>query len=219
MYRLILNTYYLLLIMACFSFPGIVSAETVNSNSIITKYGEPKIDRPQQNQSKDSQTEEGLSETKEAVWPTKRGMVMYDSFVQTHTTIDAIDIVGVDSTDSVFSTHSGEVIFAGWDKINNGTYGNMVMVKSSDNKFISLYGHMSQILTKQGEKIKKGSLVGKVGSTSSVPGFANLHLHYEHRLIGSLFGIIGRGPKMEPPILPKLIPFRCNSPVFCNTKW
>ena len=40
----------------------------------------------------------------------------------------------------------------------------------------SVYGHMSKIITKQGQKVLRGDLIGNVGRTGSVTG---PHLHYE----------------------------------------
>ena len=40
----------------------------------------------------------------------------------------------------------------------------------------SVYGHMSKIIAKQGQKILRGDLIGNVGRTGNVTG---PHLHYE----------------------------------------
>jgi murein DD-endopeptidase MepM/ murein hydrolase activator NlpD len=47
---------------------------------------------------------------------------------------------------------------------------------------ISVYNHFSAFLVKEGDKVKKGQPVGKVGATGFVTG---PHLHWEIRAAGS----------------------------------
>ena len=65
----------------------------------------------------------------------------------------------------------GVVIKSGW---NNG-YGNYIKVKHS-NGFETVYGHLSKIKIKKGQKVSKGDVIGEVGSTGRSTG---PHLHYE----------------------------------------
>jgi murein DD-endopeptidase MepM/ murein hydrolase activator NlpD len=76
----------------------------------------------------------------------------------------------------VFASASGTVIFAGV----SGGYGNLIQIKHI-NGYITLYGHLSKILVHQGQKVKRGQLIGKVGATGRVTG---PHLHFEIRLNG-----------------------------------
>lgn len=71
----------------------------------------------------------------------------------------------------VKSTADGMVIFAGY-KVG---YGNLVILTHGEN-FKTLYGHLSEILVKEGENIKADTFIGKVGSTGRSTG---PHLHYE----------------------------------------
>ena len=60
-----------------------------------------------------------------------------------------------------------------------GGYGNYVAVDHGLYKGVNyrtLYGHMSTITVKEGQKVKKGQVVGYVGSTGWSTGW---HLHYE----------------------------------------
>ncbi len=50
----------------------------------------------------------------------------------------------------------------------------------------TLYGHLSKTIVKQGQKIKRGEVIGLVGSTGTSTG---PHLHYE---------VINRGNKVDP---------------------
>jgi murein DD-endopeptidase MepM/ murein hydrolase activator NlpD len=55
-----------------------------------------------------------------------------------------------------------------------GGYGNVIKIKHADN-YISLYAHQSRLKAKKGEIVKKGQIIGYVGSTgrSTAP-----HLHF-----------------------------------------
>ncbi len=78
--------------------------------------------------------------------------------------------------ESVYAAASGKVIFAGV----SGGYGNLIQIRHT-NGYITFYGHLSKILTKQGHKVRRGELIGKVGATGRVTG---PHLHFEIRKNG-----------------------------------
>lgn len=86
-----------------------------------------------------------------------------------------IDIEG-DTGDNVQSTANGKVILAGW----YSGYGNCVRVKH-EHGYETLYGHLSKIVVKEGQKISAGEEIGKLGSTGRSTG---PHLHYEVRFEG-----------------------------------
>lgn len=65
----------------------------------------------------------------------------------------------------------GTVEFAG----TRGGFGNCIMLKHA-NGFETLYGHLSQIMVRVGQKVNIGQVIGKVGSTGRSTG---PHLHYE----------------------------------------
>jgi len=65
----------------------------------------------------------------------------------------------------------GIVVKSGW----NGGYGNYIKVKHG-NGYETVYGHLSKVSVKKGQKVKKGDVIGKVGSTGRSTG---AHLHYE----------------------------------------
>ena len=58
-----------------------------------------------------------------------------------------------------------------------GSFGNFIEV-THGNGFITAYGHLSKRLVKKGDKVERGQVIGRVGSTgkSTAP-----HLHYEIR--------------------------------------
>ena len=61
-----------------------------------------------------------------------------------------------------------------------GGYGNCIIVQHK-NDFQTLYGHLSHIDVKDGQSVKTGDVIGKVGSTGRSTG---THLHYEVRKNG-----------------------------------
>ena len=75
---------------------------------------------------------------------------------------------------SVRATADGLVITAGW----NSGYGRCVVIDHG-NGYQTLYGHLSGLDVVEGQAIRQGEIVGRVGSTgrSTSP-----HLHYEVRI-------------------------------------
>lgn len=87
-----------------------------------------------------------------------------------------IDIPAPTGTPAV-AVDSGTVIYSGVQ----GTYGNTVMIRH-DNGLVSLYAHNSSLVVKVGDKVKKGQVVTKIGSTGRSTG---PHLHFEIRVNGT----------------------------------
>lgn len=86
---------------------------------------------------------------------------------------DGIDIANAWGT-PVSATADGVVSFAG---VKNG-YGQIVVVDHG-NGLSTAYGHLSRIEVEQGQTIKRGDELGRLGSTGRSTG---PHLHYEVRL-------------------------------------
>lgn len=90
-----------------------------------------------------------------------------------------------------FPAAEGVPIYATGDGIveqsdaNMQGYGNHVVINHGYS-YQTLYGHMSKIMVRAGQKVKRGQLIGLVGSTglSTAP-----HLHYE---------VIKNGQKVNP---------------------
>lgn len=78
--------------------------------------------------------------------------------------------------DPVKTTADGRVAFTGW----KGGYGNCIIIQHK-NDFQTLYGHLSHINVNDGQEVKTGDVIGKVGSTGHSTG---AHLHYEVRKNG-----------------------------------
>lgn len=78
--------------------------------------------------------------------------------------------------ESVFAAATGKVIFAGVD----GGYGNLIKIHHNK-EYTTYYAHLSKILVRRGEKVRRGQLIGKVGMTGYATG---PHLHFEIRRYG-----------------------------------
>ena len=74
----------------------------------------------------------------------------------------------------IFSAHGGQVIYAG---TGFRGYGRFVIVEFGD-EWATFYSHLDRILVRQGQVIKKGELIGKMGRTGRATGN---HLHFELR--------------------------------------
>ncbi len=83
-----------------------------------------------------------------------------------------VDLAGPEGT-RVKVTNDGKVTHAGWF----AAYGNEIDVDHGMG-FATRYGHLSQILVKEGQVVKKGDVIGIQGSTGRSTGN---HLHYEVR--------------------------------------
>jgi len=70
----------------------------------------------------------------------------------------------------ICASASGEVIYSGW----LGGYGNAIKIKHKDG-YVTLYGHCSKLLVKTGDKVRKGQIIAKAGSTGRSTG---CHLHF-----------------------------------------
>lgn len=81
--------------------------------------------------------------------------------------------IGVPSGRKIRAAAGGVVTTAGW----YGGYGKCVIVKHRGG-WSTLYAHQSRIAVKVGKKLKRGALVGYVGSTGHSTG---PHLHFETR--------------------------------------
>lgn len=72
----------------------------------------------------------------------------------------------------IYATAEGTVQTAG--NLGNG-YGNHIVIQHGYS-YSTLYGHMSRIKAKRGQRVKRGEVIGYVGNTGKSTGS---HLHYE----------------------------------------
>ncbi|WP_300725148.1 M23 family metallopeptidase [uncultured Bacteroides sp.] len=78
----------------------------------------------------------------------------------------------------VYATGNGTVIRAGWE----GLYGNCINIDHGFG-YVTKYAHLSKIDVRAGQKVVRGEVIGKVGSTGKSTG---PHLHYEVHLKGQI---------------------------------
>jgi murein DD-endopeptidase MepM/ murein hydrolase activator NlpD len=84
---------------------------------------------------------------------------------------EGIDLTALRGT-NIYATADGEVIQAGY---RAGGFGKKVLLDHGHG-YRTLYGHCNEVLVEPGQHVKRGEVIGKVGSTglSKSP-----HLHYE----------------------------------------
>jgi len=70
----------------------------------------------------------------------------------------------------LLAVNDGKVIFSG----RMGGYGKVIKIKHAGG-YMSLYAHQSRLRAKRGQKVKKGQIIGYVGSTGRSTG---PHLHF-----------------------------------------
>ncbi len=85
----------------------------------------------------------------------------------------AIDIAAFPYT-PIQATADGEVLYATW----RGGYGLVVALKHQHG-FTTRYAHMARMSVSRGKKVKKGEIIGYVGTTGVSTGY---HCHYEVRM-------------------------------------
>ena len=88
--------------------------------------------------------------------------------------------IGAGSGSPIAAADDGVVVFAG---VQSG-YGNIVLISHGlerGRELVTAYAHQSAILVSDGERVRKGQTIGRVGSTGNSTG---PHLHFETRLDG-----------------------------------
>ena len=92
--------------------------------------------------------------------------------IERHSGID----LGAGEGTPIHAADSGTVVLADW----KGGYGKCIII-SHGNGIATLYGHQSQLLVSEGQAVRQGQVIGRVGSTGWSTG---PHLHFEVRLDG-----------------------------------
>ena len=85
-----------------------------------------------------------------------------------------IDLAGPVGT-PIYATGDGTVSESGY---HNGGYGNLVKLDHGRG-IETRYGHLSAILVRAGQRVTRGQMIGRMGSTGRSTGS---HLHYEVRI-------------------------------------
>ena len=90
----------------------------------------------------------------------------------------AVDIGAATGT-AVYAADGGFVSFAGWSTVG---YGNLIVIDHA-NGYVTYYAHLSSFKVVIGQGVKRGQLIGGVGSTGNSSG---PHTHFEIRYNGVL---------------------------------
>jgi murein DD-endopeptidase MepM/ murein hydrolase activator NlpD len=93
-------------------------------------------------------------------------------YTRPHEGIDIINEVGT----PIYATADGVVEFVG----RQGGYGLAIEINHGFS-LKTLYGHLSQIIVREGQQVKRGELIARSGNTGLSNG---PHLHYEVRING-----------------------------------
>lgn len=108
------------------------------------------------------------------IWPAAGVITQGYSFFH-----KAIDIANR-GAGPILATDAGVVTTAGWP--DSSGYGNRVILDHG-NGYVTLYAHMSVIQVVAGQRVKRGDVLGQMGSTGRSTG---THLHFEIRQGGAL---------------------------------
>lgn len=76
----------------------------------------------------------------------------------------------------IYASAHGKVVFTGWC----GALGKVVKIDHGYN-YLTVYGHLNSIKVRKGQEVRRGQLIGGMGSTGYSTG---PHLHYEVRYRG-----------------------------------
>ena len=99
-----------------------------------------------------------------------------------------VDFAAAEGT-PVRAVKNGTVSFI---KKNDTTFGNYIILKHEDNSMTSVYAHMSRLAASEGDPVRRGDIIGYVGSTGMATG---PHLHFEIR-----FGGVAEDPEKLLPV-------------------
>jgi murein DD-endopeptidase MepM/ murein hydrolase activator NlpD len=126
------------------------------------------------------QDQKSLLASTPSVWPA-RGWVTsdfgqrLDPYTAERVMHQGLDIAAPHGKE-VYAPSDGTVVFAGLE----GGYGNVLVIDHGYG-IKTRYGHLSRLMVKAGDKIKRGALIAAVGNTGRSTG---PHLHYEVRVNG-----------------------------------
>jgi murein DD-endopeptidase MepM/ murein hydrolase activator NlpD len=104
-------------------------------------------------------------------WDLNSGFgVRKDPFTGTYAQHQGLDM-GAEMRSPIFATGEGKVTHADFE----GNYGRMVEIDHGMG-LTTRYGHMSRILVKKGDVVKRGTIIGQLGCSGRCSG---PHVHYE----------------------------------------
>ena len=105
------------------------------------------------------------------MWPVRGSVIRNFSSAN-----KGLDIAG-SRGQSVSAAADGQVVYSG--NALRG-YGNLVII-NHNNEFLSAYAHNDMLLVKEGQRVKRGQVIAKMGSTDA----SRVMLHFEIRNLGN----------------------------------
>jgi murein DD-endopeptidase MepM/ murein hydrolase activator NlpD len=115
------------------------------------------------------------------IWPANRRYLSGYNFSRVHPGIDIAGRLG----EPIYASDAGTVIYAGYSLNAAGRpvgYGQYVVLDHG-NGYQTLYAHASQLFVSCGQQVKRGHVIGAIGSVGRSTG---PHLHYEIRYRGQV---------------------------------
>lgn len=167
--------------------------DSVESDQVVKPAFSPSVELPRQNSKGDQkfralftswkrldQIEQGVlsipsARPVEGMSLTSGFGVRSDPFRRGAAMHAGIDLAGPMGT-PIYATADGVVSYSGWMR----GYGNLIEI-AHGKAVETRYGHLSKTLVKSNMRVKRGQLIGLMGSTGRSTGS---HLHYEVRLDG-----------------------------------
>ncbi len=101
-------------------------------------------------------------------WPVEHGEISSGFGIRNGTMHDGVDIAAPVGT-PVHAAESGAVIYSG--RLRG--YGNVIIVRHDDH-YVTVYGHNSSNLVRDGDSVTRGQVIGNIGESGRTTG-ANLH--------------------------------------------
>ena len=141
----------------------------------------PSVSKPSTRKKKKSITKKKRTTVKrktaksrrKLMWPVKGGTLTSRFGTRNGKNHHGIDI-GARRGTPIRAADGGTVKFSGWGPTG---YGKMIIIKHPG-KLTTVYAHNSRNLVKEGSKVKRGQMIGRVGKTGRASG---PHVHFEVR--------------------------------------
>ena len=117
-------------------------------------------------------------------WPTTGKVI--EQFSTAETGNKGIDIAG-NRGQAILSAADGQVVYSG--NALRG-FGNLIII-NHNNEYLSAYAHNDVMLVKEGQKVKRGQHIARMGNTDA----ASTRLHFEIRYRGQSVNPVSYLPK------------------------
>lgn len=166
----------LTILLIPFIFGACVHRQGLSKNAVTNQVVVEKNEGPAQ---KSTETSSLKAQTENPTqnlyfdWPVDQARMTRGFLPNRRKPHKGIDLAAPKGT-KIYASHEGVVIYTGREFKG---YGKMIMIEGPDG-WASLYAHFSKIIAKEGQMVKKGDIIGAMGSTGHSTGS---HLHFEIR--------------------------------------